>query len=126
MTEQLTFRFTLVLGGVVRFPTDQWTDLENGLHPAGCDDATLSISCGVIYLDFDRQAESALAAVTSALADAGKVATVDYVSFASPARITTFYERKIARDMTAILTDPEATEDEKRMALTTIIDATLS
>lgn len=120
-----SFRFTIVLRDFVSFEDSQWTALEDGLHPAGCNDATVSSCGGVVYLDFDREAPTILEAVTSALVDVGKVATVGYVSFAAHAQNTAVAMKEIARDMTEILVDQSTTEDEKRMALTVIIDATL-
>lgn len=57
------YTFTLVLSGA----TEITDELERGLLSAGCDDALLSSSEGVVRLDFDRDAESWGAAIASAI-----------------------------------------------------------
>ena len=42
------------------------------IYEAGCDDATLSYREKIVYLDFDREAESFQAAINSALEDIGR------------------------------------------------------
>jgi|BarGraNGADG00212_1021973.scaffolds.fasta_scaffold10162_2 hypothetical protein len=60
-----TYEFTLLAVG-----TDLQTDEAlNALAEANCDDATVGVSSGVQHLDFDREAESYLAAVASAIDD---------------------------------------------------------
>lgn len=57
------FTFTVVLGGV-----DELSEqLANKLVGAGCDDASLASRDGVVYLKFDRAAESLSAAVGGAI-----------------------------------------------------------
>ena len=60
-----THTFTLVLSGI----TEIDAEVEDRLFEAGCDDALLSTRDGVPYLDFDRESESLLAAITSAISD---------------------------------------------------------
>lgn len=70
-----TFSFALVLDGPRRYDEH----LEDRLYEAGCDDALLSVSQGVLCLDFDRRAPSLFDAVLSAVRDvegAGAGATV--------------------------------------------------
>lgn len=59
------YSFTLLAVG----PDLQTDEALNALAKAGCDDATVGSSGGVQHLDFDREADSYLAAVTSALND---------------------------------------------------------
>jgi len=57
------FGFSLTVDG-----TDILTDeAQHALFEAGCDDATFSISSGVQYADFDREAEEFAEAVASAI-----------------------------------------------------------
>lgn len=58
-----TYTFTLVLDG----PRSIDEDLEDRLYEAGCDDALLSLSNGVLCLDFDREAASLSEAILSAV-----------------------------------------------------------
>jgi len=60
-----TYPFTLVLSG----PTDLCEDLEDRFFEAGCDDALLNFRDGVLYIDFDREAESMQEAILSAILD---------------------------------------------------------
>ena len=53
--------FTLVVRGPI---TDQIVD---SLHEAGCDDATIRTSGTLVFADFDREAPTMLAALTSAI-----------------------------------------------------------
>lgn len=57
-----TFSFTVVLSG-----TDVTDEMANALYEAGCSDATLGVSCGRAYVDFDREAPSLSNAIESAL-----------------------------------------------------------
>ncbi len=59
-----TYHFTIV----VRDATSSLDALEDHFFEAGCDDALLCSYNGTIYLEFDREAESAEAAILSALA----------------------------------------------------------
>lgn len=55
--------FTLVLGGV----DDNTPELEDKLFKVECDDALINFRNGTVYLDFDRQAETAEEAIISAI-----------------------------------------------------------
>ncbi|HEX7376396.1 MAG TPA: hypothetical protein VF278_04755 [Pirellulales bacterium] len=59
------YSFTVILDGLV----DITQDLEDRLYEAGCDDALLSCTNGVVYLEFDREAESLAEAIGSAVRD---------------------------------------------------------
>ncbi|HJT32958.1 MAG TPA: hypothetical protein VJ783_13035 [Pirellulales bacterium] len=59
------FHFTVVLAGL----DDITEELSNRLFEAGCDDASLGCSCGVVSLDFDREAGSLAEAIGSAVRD---------------------------------------------------------
>jgi hypothetical protein len=59
-----TYDFTLILSGVPEL-TDAVCD---ALFEAGCDDAVLGQRDGVVFLDFGREADSAQAAILSAIA----------------------------------------------------------
>ena len=70
------FEFTLIASGVDPCAAD----FEDRFFEAGCDDATISLQKGVVLLDFNRDATSFEAAVTSAIADVEKAgATVDHI-----------------------------------------------
>lgn len=58
-----TYNFTLILSD----SRQQIDNLEDLLFEAGCDDATLSMSNGVTYLEFDREAEQFSIALDSAI-----------------------------------------------------------
>lgn len=60
-----TFRFTIVLEGL----DDINEELTNRLFEAGCDDTLLRSCEGVVYLDFDRDANSLAEAIGSAVRD---------------------------------------------------------
>jgi hypothetical protein len=62
---QRTFKFTLHVLNVSEL-TD---DIATALYEAGCDDALAGMSNGVVFLDFDREADSFEEAVQSAIAD---------------------------------------------------------
>ena len=74
-----TYTFTLLL---VPGP-ELNADLEDQLFIAGCDDALVGVRDDVVFLDFDRQAESPLEAILSAVeaveaaADGLRVARVE-------------------------------------------------
>ena len=57
------FDFALVVGGVPELTTD----VENALFEAGCDDATLSIQYGLLYMEFSRRARTIEDAIISAI-----------------------------------------------------------
>ncbi len=58
-----THEFILVL----QTPQGDYEQLENALFEAGCDDATLSSRNGIVYLNFDREADDLESAVVSAI-----------------------------------------------------------
>ena len=64
------FDFTLILTGITDFTDDQ----VDALFEAGCDDATVAQREGRVYITFSREAESAIAAVLSAIGDIRKAA----------------------------------------------------
>ena len=70
-TGRRDFSFALVLtmppGPDPMDPDDP--DARDAIFGAGCDDASLGRSCGVLSLDFTREAESLADAVLSAIAD---------------------------------------------------------
>src|SRR4051812_23826572 len=63
-----TYDFTLILAGRPE-PTEAMAD---ALFEAGCTDATLGSHCGVITLDFAREASSLREAIASAMADVAR------------------------------------------------------
>ncbi len=62
------FDFTLLLDGI----NELSTDVEDALFEAGCDDATISIRSGRMYLTFSRSAASLKDAILSAIQDVRK------------------------------------------------------
>jgi predicted DNA-binding transcriptional regulator AlpA len=63
-----TYSFTLILSvadGITQ-------EVEDALFEAGCDDALLGSRNGVLFLDFDREADSMEAAIISAIRDVRK------------------------------------------------------
>jgi len=58
-----TYHFTIV----VRDAHSSLAELEDQFFQAGCDDALLCSCNGTIYLEFDREADSAARAIQSAL-----------------------------------------------------------
>lgn len=68
--------FTLIVDG---------PDLEevlDALFEAGCDDALVGSTDGILYLDFDREAESTESAILSAIADVESVPGVKVIRLA--------------------------------------------
>lgn len=63
--------FTLILddthGIVDDVSGDALDDLANALYEAGCDDSLCGVSCGVISVGFDREAETLREAIVSAI-----------------------------------------------------------
>jgi hypothetical protein len=57
------FNFSVILEGV----NDKTPDLEDSLFEAGCDDALINYKNSIVYLDFDREAESLEKAILSAI-----------------------------------------------------------
>lgn len=62
------FDFALIVGGVGEL-TQQ---VEDGLFAAGCDDATVSMQHGLLYVEFSRSAASLKDAILSAIRDVQK------------------------------------------------------
>ncbi len=58
------YDFNLVIDSV----TDITSEVEDAIFEAGCDDAIVSKRNEIIYLDFDREADSLEAAILSAIA----------------------------------------------------------
>lgn len=58
-----TYDFTLILSGIPELTNE----VCDALFEAGCDDAVLGQREGVVFLDFGREADSAQAAVQSAI-----------------------------------------------------------
>ena len=87
--------FSLVVGGVPALTPE----VENALFEAGCDDATLSIRYGLLYVEFSRSADSLKDALLSAIRDVQKagigaeVIRVDACNLVSAAEIA----RRIGR-----------------------------
>jgi len=46
---------------------DKLCDLSNELYDAGCDDGSPGVSCGVLEVSFDREAENMMDAIRSAI-----------------------------------------------------------
>lgn len=65
---QNEYDFTLLLDGINQITPE----VENALYKAGCDDATISIRYGRMYLTFTRAANSFRNAVISAIKDVRK------------------------------------------------------
>ncbi len=59
------FDFALIASGVPALTTE----VEDALFHAGCDDATLSIRYGLLYVEFSRTAKSLKDAILSAIRD---------------------------------------------------------
>lgn len=62
------FDFALIVGGV----PELMGDVEDALFEAGCDDCTLSVQYGQLYLEFSRSAASIQEAILSAIRDVCK------------------------------------------------------
>lgn len=59
------YDFALVIDGV----TEITPEIENAPFDAGCDDATISMTHGRVYVEFSRSAESLEAAILSAISE---------------------------------------------------------
>lgn len=46
---------------------DKLCDLSNELYDAGCDDGSPGVSCGILEVSFDREAENMMDAIRSAI-----------------------------------------------------------
>jgi hypothetical protein len=94
-SRQREFDFALIVGGV----TELTQAVEDALFAAGCDDATLSIQYGLLYMDFSRAAESLEKAIFSAIHDireakiGAEVLRVDECNLVTPSEIA----RRIGR-----------------------------
>lgn len=75
-----TFEFSLILTGAGEL-TDE---LEGTLLRAGCDDALLGAREGVVFLSFEREAESFAEAILGAIADVQKAKADLWVSRVEP------------------------------------------
>jgi hypothetical protein len=67
-TLQKTHSFSLVYSGIDDF-TQQWLD---ALYDSGCDDATVGLQNGLVFMDFHRQAPTFQMALTSAIENVEK------------------------------------------------------
>ncbi len=85
MTTMTMYDFTLHLTGP---PTDEQIDL---LFDAGCDDGTPGVSNGEAMIDFGREAQTLVSAITSAIADAESVPGI-VVTRVSPEELVTAAE----------------------------------
>lgn len=89
------YDFALVLTGI----SEVTTEVEDALFKAGCDDATISVRCGRVFLTFSRTTRSLMDAILSAIQDVRKAKTgaevlrVDVSSLVTQAEIA----RKIGR-----------------------------
>jgi len=87
--------FALILSGVQELTTE----VEDALYSAGCDDATVSMQYGCIYMEFSRRAPSLKDAILSAIRDVRQarigavVWRVDSCDLITPAEIA----RRIGR-----------------------------
>lgn len=57
---------------IATLPNTASKEFLSSLHEADCDDATIAVMKGVLAINFDRESESFLKAVVSALADLAK------------------------------------------------------
>jgi len=89
------YDFALILTGVQELTSE----VEDALFEAGCDDATLSIQYGFLYMEFSRTAPSLKDAILGAIRDVRKanigadVWRVDECNLVTPAEIA----RRIGR-----------------------------
>lgn len=70
-----TYHFTIV----VRDASLDTADLEDKLFEAGCDDALICSYNNTVYLEFDREADNAETAITSAMSDIKTAGFADLV-----------------------------------------------
>ena len=61
---QREYDFALIVGGVGLTP-----EVEGALFEAGCDDATISLRYGLLFVEFSRGADSVAEAILSAVRD---------------------------------------------------------
>jgi hypothetical protein len=62
------YEFTLVLAK----DTELTEELADQLFEVGCDDGSPGMSCGVVYINFHREADCLESAIRSAVADVQK------------------------------------------------------
>jgi hypothetical protein len=67
-TCEIKFDFALIVGGV----SELTSAVEDALFQAGCDDATVSMQYGRLYIEFSRSALSLEDAIISAIDDVRK------------------------------------------------------
>ncbi len=64
-------RFTLILkdthGVAVDLTGDALMEMSNALFEAGCDDASPGMTCGIVSVPFDREADTLREAIVSAI-----------------------------------------------------------
>jgi hypothetical protein len=83
------YDFALIVAGV----SDLTDEVEDALFESGCDDATLSIQHGRLYVEFSRRARSLKDAIVSAIRDvraagiAAEVLRVDECNLVTPSEI---------------------------------------
>lgn len=83
------FEFVMILDGI----RELTREVEDALFEAGCDDATLSIRFGCVYLSFNRMAGTFKDAVLSAIRDVRRanigatVSRIDECNLVTPAEI---------------------------------------
>ena len=65
----MIWRFTLFIKGLSEFSDEQ----ADALYEAGCSDGSLASGDGQAWIGFDREADSLLSAVRSAIANIGQV-----------------------------------------------------
>ncbi len=88
-TNQREYDFALIIGGVDSLNSE----IEDALFKAGCDDATLSIQYGRLYVEFSRTAPSLKVAVLNAIRDVrnagigAEVLRVDDCNLVTPSEI---------------------------------------
>jgi hypothetical protein len=58
---------------ILENPSDLTSQLEDAVHEAGCGDAAHGMRSGVVYLEFDREADSFLEAVMTAIRDVSSI-----------------------------------------------------
>jgi len=68
----MNYEFTVILADL----DEMTTDLANALFAAGCDDGHPWSSDGVAAITFDRESDSLLSAILSAIADVQKAGCV--------------------------------------------------
>ena len=68
-----TFSFRIILADADKIVDDmtqeKLLEMSDAVFEAGCDDSTPGASCGVVFVDFDREADSLRKAIESAIAD---------------------------------------------------------